>query len=445
MKKLAVLLLLLAAILGGTRYVLGRWPWESAKPPSRGIEISGTVETVETDASFQIPGKIRRLRVDEGDSVKVGEPIAELDETDLQKQKLAAEHAWKAAQSQIPQLQSRIELSQAQNAARVSQAQGVVAESRARLADLRSGARPQEIAQARDEVNVATREVDAARDNLRLMEKEARRAERLYRADAMPGEQRDRAVNNRDVAVARYRQATQRLSQTRERLSLVREGPRVGDIEAAQDRVSQAESALQLARSGSLETQTLELQRRTLTEQMRQSAATLAYTEAQLQHTHLLSPVSGLVLVKAKEQGEVVSAGTTVVTLGDLEHVYLRAYIGETDLGKVKLGQMVDVTTDSYPDHVYHGRIYYISSQAEFTPKNLQTKDDRVKLVYRIKVALDNPDQELKAGMIADGVILPGTSPGPPARPSPPLAGARPVASPSATTSVASPASGTGR
>lgn len=443
MKKLVVLLLLLTAILGGARFVLGRWPWESARPPARGIEISGTVETVETDASFQIPGKIRRLRIDEGDNVKLGQLIAELDETDLQKQKLAAEHAWKAAQSQIPQLQSRIELSQAQNAARVSQAQGVVAESRARLADLRSGSRPQEVAQARDEVHVAAREVDAARDNLQFAEKEAGRAERLYRADAMPGEQRDRAANTRDVAEARYRQATQRLSQARERLSLVREGPRVGDIEAAQERVSQAESALQLARSGGLETQTLALQRRTLTEQMRQAAATLAYTEAQLQHTRLRSPVSGRVLVKAKEQGEVVSPGTTVVTLGDLEHVYLRAYIGETDLGKVKLDQMVDVTTDSYPDHVYRGRIYYISSQAEFTPKNLQTKDDRVKLVYRIKVALDNPDQELKAGMIADGVILPATSPGPPTRSAAPLEGARPVASPAAR--ALSPASGTGR
>lgn len=432
MKKIVVLLLLLAAIVGGARFVLGRWPWENVKPPPRGIEISGTIETVETEASFQIPGKIRSLHIDEGDNVTVGQVIAELDETDLQKQKQAAEHAYQAAQSQIPNLQSRIELSQAQSAAKVAQSQGALAEARARLADLRSGSRPQEIAQARDEVAVVAREVDAARDNLRLLEREARRAERLYRADAMPGEQRDRAVNNRDVAVARFRQANQRLAQARERLSLVREGPRSGDIQVAEDRVTQAEGALQLARSGALETQSLEVQRRTFTEQMRQSAANLAYTDAQLQHTRLLSPVTGLVLVKAKEQGEVVSAGTSVLTLGDLEHVYLRAYIGETDLGKVKLGQSVEVATDSYADRTYRGRIYYISSQAEFTPKNLQTKDDRVKLVYRIKVALDNPNQELKTGMIADGVILLGTSAEAPGRPT-------------ASATISTPTRGTGR
>ena len=423
MKKLVVLLIVITAIVAGFYRVTGRWPWEVARPSARGIEISGTIETVETEASFQIPGKILHLRVDEGDPVKTGQLIAELDETDLQKQKAAAEHAYGAARSQLPQLQSRIELSQAQNAGRVAQAQGTLAEAQARLADLRRGSRTQEIAQARDEVAVASREIDAARDNLRFLEKESRRAERLYRADAMSGEQRDSMSTNRDVAVARFRQARERLAQARERLSLVREGPRVGDIEAAQDRVSQAEAALELARSGALETQTLELQRRTLTEQMRQSAASLGYAETQLQHTRLLSPVSGVVLVKAKEQGEVVSPGTSVVTLGDLEHVYLRAYIGETDLGKVKLDQTVEVTTDSYSNRTYRGRIYYISSQAEFTPKNLQTKDDRMKLVYRIKVALENPNQELKTGMIADGVILPGTSPEPPP--------ARPTARPS--------------
>jgi HlyD family secretion protein len=85
--------------------------------------------------------------------------------------------------------------------------------------------------------------------------------------------------------------------------------------------------------------------------------------------------------------------------------VWLKAYIGETNLGKVNLGQQVEVVTDTYPDKKYTGKIYYISSEAEFTPKNLQTKEDRVKLVYRIKIALDNPNQELKPGMIADGKI----------------------------------------
>jgi len=93
------------------------------------------------------------------------------------------------------------------------------------------------------------------------------------------------------------------------------------------------------------------------------------------------------------------------VTLGDISHPWLRGYINEKDLGRVKLGQEVDVSTDSYPDKTYLGRISFISSQAEFTPKSVQTFEERVKLMFRIKVSLDNPDNELKPGMPADGLI----------------------------------------
>ena len=97
--------------------------------------------------------------------------------------------------------------------------------------------------------------------------------------------------------------------------------------------------------------------------------------------------------------------GGAVVTLGDVEKPWLKAFITEGDLGKVKLGQKVSVTTDSYPGKVYPGKITFISSEAEFTPKNVQTAKERVKLVYRIKVALENPHLELKPGMPADGKI----------------------------------------
>jgi len=111
-------------------------------------------------------------------------------------------------------------------------------------------------------------------------------------------------------------------------------------------------------------------------------------------------------LSKNVEPGEYVAPGTPVVTVGELEDPWLRAYINETDLGRVKLGQRVQVTTDSYPDKKYEGRISFIASQAEFTPKNVQTEKERVKLVYRIKVDLTNPNLELKPGMPADAEIL---------------------------------------
>ena len=112
-----------------------------------------------------------------------------------------------------------------------------------------------------------------------------------------------------------------------------------------------------------------------------------------------------MVLVKSAEPGEVIAAGTTIVSIGDLDHPWLRAYVGETDLGRVKLGAKVKLTTDSYPGKIYDGTVSFISSEAEFTPKQIQTKEERVKLVYRIKVDVDNANHELKNNMPVDAEI----------------------------------------
>ena len=118
----------------------------------------------------------------------------------------------------------------------------------------------------------------------------------------------------------------------------------------------------------------------------------------------VISMVTGIALgiVSAARRGRWPDR---LLTLGSLEKPWLRAYVHEKALGRIKLNQEVDVTTDSFPDKIYKGRISFISSQAEFTPKTVQTFEERVKLMYRIKVALDNPDNELKPGMPADGVV----------------------------------------
>jgi HlyD family secretion protein len=119
-----------------------------------------------------------------------------------------------------------------------------------------------------------------------------------------------------------------------------------------------------------------------------------------------VSPVDGVVLVKSADVGEVLAPGTTVVTVGDIEHPWLRGYINETDLGRVKLGSVVHVKTDSYPAKTYTGHVTFIASEAEFTPKQIQTQQERVKLVYRVKIELDNSSRELKSNMPADGEIV---------------------------------------
>ena len=127
-----------------------------------------------------------------------------------------------------------------------------------------------------------------------------------------------------------------------------------------------------------------------------------------MRDTESVSPIDGVILVKAAEAGEVLAAGTTVVTVGDLDHPWLRGYINERDLGRVRLGSRVRLTNDSYPGKVYWGKLSFLSSQAEFTPKQIQTPEERVKLVYRVKVDVDNPSHELKSNMPVDAEIVPG-------------------------------------
>jgi len=138
---------------------------------------------------------------------------------------------------------------------------------------------------------------------------------------------------------------------------------------------------------------------------LNQADANLGLSQVNLSYTVLRAPSDGVITVREAELGEVVSPGSPVVTLADLDHIWLRAYIAETDLGRIRWGQEATITTDTYPGRQYRGRISFISSDAEFTPKSVQTTKERVTLVYRIKIDIDNPNHELKPGMPADARI----------------------------------------
>ena len=172
-----------------------------------------------------------------------------------------------------------------------------------------------------------------------------------------------------------YESSQARVTEATKALRLVQKGPRVEKIDQARADVRRAEEALALA-------------------------------ETRRQYATLSSPLDGIVLTENVEAGEYVSAGTPVVTVGKMDTVWLRAYIDETDLGHVRVGQRVRVKTDTFPGKVYDGKITFISSESEFTPKTVQTDKERVKLVYRIKVDIANPEMQLKPGMPADGEIL---------------------------------------
>jgi HlyD family secretion protein len=159
------------------------------------------------------------------------------------------------------------------------------------------------------------------------------------------------------------------------------------------------------------EANVLELKRReqeiaTRRAEITRSKANVTLIDTQLNDTVASSPVDGVVLVKSADVGEILAPGTTVVTVGDIDHPWVRAYVNETDLGKVKIGSRAKVTTDSFKDRTFTGRVTFIASQAEFTPKQIQTQQERVKLVYRIKIEVENPGRVLKQNMPVDAEIV---------------------------------------
>jgi HlyD family secretion protein len=139
---------------------------------------------------------------------------------------------------------------------------------------------------------------------------------------------------------------------------------------------------------------------------LKEAAANLGMSRVNLDYTILHAPTAGVITVRQAELGEVVVPGTPVVTLADLNHIWLRAYIADTDLGRIHWGQAAVLTTDTYPGKQYHGHVSFIASEAEFTPKSVQTYKERVTLVYRIKIDIDNHSHELKPGMPADAHII---------------------------------------
>jgi HlyD family secretion protein len=138
---------------------------------------------------------------------------------------------------------------------------------------------------------------------------------------------------------------------------------------------------------------------------IRSARENLALAKITLGYTTLRAPFSGVILTRQTELGEVMQPGTPVITLADLDHVWLRAYVAETDLGRIRWGQAATVHTDTYPGRAYPGQISFIASEAEFTPKSVETHKERVTLVYRIKIDVINPNHELKPGMPADATI----------------------------------------
>ncbi|UCD57059.1 MAG: efflux RND transporter periplasmic adaptor subunit [Candidatus Hydrogenedentota bacterium] len=253
------------------------------------------------------------------------------------------------------QLVAKIEDSQME--AELLRAEAVLESVRAVLGDLEAGARSEELERARARVKLA-------RATLALAESDWQRAAELFDGGVFSENQRDNARASLDVARGQYDAAV-------EELKLLQAGSRPDQIKAARWEVKQAEAALRLA-------------------------------EVRLGKTEIYAPISGIVLVKDSEEGEVILPGVPVVTIADLEDMWVKIYIDEVQIGSMRLGQHARVWVDSFPEKEFSGKVTYVSDEAEFTPKNIQTREDRVKLVFAVKVGIDNAGGLLKPGMYAD-------------------------------------------
>lgn len=231
-----------------------------------------------------------------------------------------------------------------------------------------------------------------------VIDEAAVRARRAELASAEQALEAARKTVLADVADLAQRAIDQRRlgALWRERVVSRDEVDRVETAVKQSDAILQRDRALVAARGRDVEVARAGV--RSAREQLRLARILLGYTV-------LRAPFSGVILVRQAELGEVMLPGTPVVTLADLDHVWLRAYVRETDLGRIGWGQAAVIHTDTFPDRPYPGRISFISSKAEFTPKSVETHAERVTLVYRIRVDVENPVHELKPGMPADATI----------------------------------------
>jgi HlyD family secretion protein len=385
--KIPVFMVLLLAAAAGAAY-LGYY-----RNPSHddAIRTSGHIEVTEVDMSFRLPGHVSRLLVDEGDRVKAGTLLAQLDQDVLIARRDQARAQVHELAAKDAALALSIKIKEDVLSAEIRRAQAGVSAAEARYRSLKTGSRKEEIAEA-----AAAR--DRAKTEWQNRRRDFVRMKGLYERQIISFSQYDAARTREEAARAAYEAAE-------EHYKLVKAGPRQERVLEGQADLAGSDAALSAAEAARREIDKLKLDLKALRAQAEQARAALTVAEDDFADSRLHAPFDGFVTVKEVEQGEFVQAGSPVLTLAQLERVWVKTYVPETLMGRISYGQEAEVVSDSFAGKRYPGTVTYISPEAEFTPKNVQTKEERVKLVYRIKVSLDNPNQELKAGMPVDVVL----------------------------------------
>ena len=311
------------------------------KPPADRVRVSGYVEATEVRVAPEVGGRLVELNVAEGDRVKPGDVVAQLDTADV---KLALQRA--AAERQAADAQLRL---------------------------LLAGARQEDIRQAEAQRAAAEADVAAARQELASAERDLQRFDALLASNSGAQKPRDDAATRRGVAGDRVRAGEERVKAAAETVARLKSGARREEIDAARARIAGVD-------------------------------AQIATLDKAMKDATVLAPAAGMVTQKLVDKGELIAPRTPIVVVADLDHVWANVYVDEPLVPRVTLGQTATVFTDAGGPGI-DGTVTFISPKAEFTPRNVQTAAERSKLVFRVKVTVNNQQGVLKQGMPVEAEI----------------------------------------
>lgn len=392
MKRPPRLILVAGAVALVAAVVMAGWSWWRSRLNASGtLHASGRIEVTEVNVSSKVTGRVTTLHVDEGTDVRTGQLIADLEGEELEAQLRQANAMLQSAEARLIQARITLQVEPTMVRTQIRQAEEGLRAAEERLRMLQAGFRAQEIEEGRANLRQAEARLEIAR-----LTRDRYRG--LLADGAIARQDLDRAESDLQAAEGAVRAA-------RERLNILEEGSRPEDVRMAQAERDRASAALEAARANAA---TLDLRQqdvRVAEASVREAIANVRRLQTQVAELKVFAPLDATVLTKAVEAGEVVAAGKPLVLLGDLDHPWIKIYVPETQLGKVKLGAPARILVDSFPNLPFRGTVTWISDQAEFTPKNVQTAEERVNLVYAVKITIQNAERKLKSGMPADAEL----------------------------------------
>lgn len=353
------------------------------------IEASGTVESNSVAVSSEVTGTIIESDIKEGDKISSGQIIAHVNNTILKNQYEQAKINYEIAEKNMVLIDTNIKNFKLQHIDTVQQAQNAYLSAEAEYEKIMEGASSDEIKQAEEAVS-------QAEINKSYMKTNLDRSKELLEQGALSQSMFDETQKSYNVAEAQYNTAVSQLN-------LVKSYPTAASAKAVENKMLQAKAGYELAISnGNTQLQQLQNQLEISKVQLEQSKKVVEQSKVELDKTAITSPIDGVVNSLFFKQGEFISIGKQIAEIYNPDDIEIIAYISEANIGYVKIGQEVNIFVDSYDNQTFNGKVKRINDKAEFTPKNIQTKEERVNTVFEVKIEVVDTKGVIKPGMPVD-------------------------------------------